>query len=59
MGYEPERITYASDYFPQMLEFATRLIQEGHAYVCDSSQLEMEEERRSKTANKYRDRPIE
>ena len=38
---------YASDYFDQIYAYAVRLIQTGHAYVCDLSPKETEEYRGS------------
>ena len=38
---------YASDYFDQIYEFAVRLIELGHAFVCDLTPAEMEEYRGS------------
>ncbi len=38
---------YASDYFPQLYEYALTLIRKGHAYVCDLSPAETEEYRGS------------
>ena len=29
-----DRLTYASDYFPQLFDFAVQLIKDGKAYVC-------------------------
>ena len=34
-GFIPHRVTYASDYFPQLYEYAKTLISRGHAYVCE------------------------
>lgn len=34
LGYEPYRITYASDYFDELMGFANQLIKQGDAYVC-------------------------
>jgi hypothetical protein len=34
MGWKPWKITYSSDYFPQLYEFALQLIRDGLAYVC-------------------------
>lgn len=34
LGYEPWRITYSSDYFPQLYELAMELIRRGKGYVC-------------------------
>ena len=33
-GYTPYKITHASDYFPQLYQYALELIRRGHAYVC-------------------------
>jgi glutamyl/glutaminyl-tRNA synthetase len=33
-GHTPYQITHASDYFPQLYEYAMELISRGHAYVC-------------------------
>jgi glutaminyl-tRNA synthetase len=33
---------YASDYFPQLYDYAVELIQKGHAYVCDLSAADTE-----------------
>jgi glutaminyl-tRNA synthetase len=59
LGYTPDKITFASDYFEQLQYFAHRLIQQGNAYVCDSSQEEIEVERKNKQPNPYRQRSIE
>ncbi len=34
VGHTPYQITHASDYFPQLYEYAMELISRGHAYVC-------------------------
>jgi glutaminyl-tRNA synthetase len=31
---QPVRVTYSSDYFPELYDFAVQLIKSGHAYVC-------------------------
>ena len=48
-GVLPERLEpfYASDYFPQIYEFAVKLIQLGKAYICDLSPKDTEEFRGS------------
>src|ERR1700685_1199509 len=35
LGFEWERMCYASDYFGQLYEWALQLIRAGKAYVCD------------------------
>ncbi len=37
LGFEWAQECYASDYFPQLFEWALQLIREGKAYVCDLS----------------------
>ena len=32
-----EHLYYASDYFPQLFDFAVELIKQGKAYVCELS----------------------
>ena len=41
LGYTPDKITFASDYFEPLQDFAYRLIKEGKAYVCDSPQQDI------------------
>ncbi len=57
------RMFYASDYFPQLYEYAEKLILMGKAYVCDLSAQEMREYRGTLTEpgrnSPYRDRTIE
>ena len=36
MDINPKTITYTSDYFPQMLDLASRLIMAGHLYADDT-----------------------
>jgi glutaminyl-tRNA synthetase len=53
---------YASDYFPQLYEYALALIRKGHAYVCDLSPAETEEYRGAPDKpgrnSPYRDRSV-
>ena len=37
MGYEPWKITHASDNFDQLYKFAVQLIKQGDAFVCAES----------------------
>lgn len=63
MGYEWDNLFYASDYFPQLYEWAVQLIKDGKAYVDDLSADEIREYRGTLTEpgknSPYRDRPIE
>ncbi|MHB8973669.1 MAG: glutamine--tRNA ligase/YqeY domain fusion protein [Pirellulaceae bacterium] len=63
LGFDWEdRIYYASDYFPQLYEWAVQLIQAGKAYVCDLSAEETREYRGTLTQpgrnSPYRDRSV-
>ncbi len=63
LGYEPDSVLYASDYFDQLYEWALQLIRDGHAYVDDLSQEEMRAHRGTLTEpgtnSPYRDRSVE
>jgi len=58
-----ERFFHASDYFQQLYDWATKLIQDGKAFVCDLSFEEMKELRGNLTEpgkeSPYRNRSIE
>lgn len=57
-----DRVYYASEYFPQMYEFACELIKKGLAYVCQLTPDEVRANRGDLTnpaVSPYRDRPIE
>jgi glutaminyl-tRNA synthetase len=61
LGGDWARLTYASDFFPQMYECAERLVREGKAYVDEQSQEAIREQRgafdRPGTNSPFRDRP--
>lgn len=63
LGFEWGNIYYASDYFQQLYDFATRLIQEGHAYVDEQSSEQIATQKGTPTQpgvhSPYRDRPVE
>lgn len=54
MGYVPDKVNFTSDYFEQMMYFANQLVKEGKAYVCESSQEQIEAERKEKKENVFR-----
>ena len=57
-----DRFYYASQFFPNMYEFACNLIRKGLAYVCELTPEQMRENRGDLThpaVSPYRDRPIE
>ena len=58
-----DRIFYASDYFPQLYEWAVQLIRAGKAYVCDLTPEQVREQRGTLTEpgqeSPYRNRSVE
>ena len=42
LGWTPDRVTYSSDYFQDLYDFALKLIRDGHAYVCHQTKTEIE-----------------
>ena len=58
-----DRLTYASDYFPQLHDFAVQLIKDGKAYVCSLSPEQIREGRGTLTEpgvdSPYRNRTVE
>jgi len=63
LGFEWERLCYASDYFGQLYEWALQLIQAGKAYVDDLSADEIRRHRGTLTEagkdSPFRDRSVE
>jgi glutaminyl-tRNA synthetase len=63
LGFDWERLCYASDYFPQLYDWALQLIKAGKAYVDDLSADEIREHRGTLTEpgkdSPYRNRPVE
>ncbi|HXR38314.1 MAG TPA: glutamine--tRNA ligase/YqeY domain fusion protein [Terracidiphilus sp.] len=63
LGFEWERLCYASDYFPQLYEWALQLIKTGKAYVDDLTADEIRQHRGTLTEpgmdSPYRNRSIE
>ena len=45
MGYEPWKITHASDSFDILYEYAITLIKQGDAFVCSEPTEEMRKKR--------------
>ncbi len=58
-----DRLYYASDYFPQLYEWAVQLIRQGQAYVCDLTAEETRQYRGTLTEpgrdSPYRNRSVE
>lgn len=59
LGYEPSYVSNASDYFPELLNFAHKLIEKGKAYVCFESKPTVQKKRISKGYSIYRSTPIQ
>jgi glutaminyl-tRNA synthetase len=63
LGGDYAGIYYASDYFPQLFEWAVQLIKSGNAYVCDLNADQVRETRGTLTEpgkdSPYRNRTIE
>lgn len=63
LGYEWERLCFASDYFGQLYEWAIKLIKDGKAYVDDLTADEIRQYRGTLTEpgkdSPYRNRPVE
>src|SRR3989442_8054456 len=45
LGFDWEKLCYASDYFDQLYEWALKMIRDGKAYVCDLSAEQVREYR--------------
>ena len=63
LGFEPDNIFFGSDYFEEQYELAKKLIRKGLAYVDDSTQEEIREQKGTLTEpginSPYRDRSVE
>ena len=63
LGFDWENVFYASDYFPQLWDFAIQLIKEGKAYIDEQSAEEIARQKGTPTQagvnSPFRDRPIE
>lgn len=63
LGFKPDRICYASDYYQKFYELALKLIEDGKAYVDDQTADEIKETRGTLTEagmdSPYRNRSIE
>ncbi|CAA6659634.1 unnamed protein product [Spirodela intermedia] len=59
LGIEYCKITYTSDYFPQLMEMAEKLMREGKAYVDDTPRETMQKERMDGIESKCRGHSIE
>ncbi|KAI5071092.1 hypothetical protein GOP47_0013343 [Adiantum capillus-veneris] len=58
MGWKPFKVTYCSNYFQELYDFAVQLIKKGYAYVDHQTPEEIKSFRESKTESPWRNRPI-
>src|SRR3954452_15260619 len=62
LGFEPDKIIWASDYFGQMYDWAVELVKKGKAYVDDQTAEQTRSTRGTLTAggseSPYRNRPV-
>ncbi|PWA55621.1 Aminoacyl-tRNA synthetase, class I, conserved site-containing protein [Artemisia annua] len=59
LGINYEKVTYTSDYFPQLMEMAVKLIKEGKAYVDDTPREQMQKERMDGIDSKCRNNTVD
>lgn len=63
LGFQWENIFYASDYFPQLYDFAVALIRKGLAYIDEQTSQKIAEQKGTPTQpgidSPYRNRPVE
>nr|GMC93500.1 glutamate--tRNA ligase, cytoplasmic-like [Ipomoea batatas]GMC97200.1 glutamate--tRNA ligase, cytoplasmic-like [Ipomoea batatas] len=58
LGIKYKAVTYTSDYFPQLMEMAEKLILEGKAYVDDTAREQMREERMNGIESRCRNNTV-
>lgn len=59
MGIRPDKTSHTSDYFEELYQYCITLIKEGKAYVDDTDQDTMRDERTNGIASKRRDATVE
>lgn len=59
LGIKHETVTYTSDYFPQLMEMAEKLIHQGKAYIDDTPREQMQKERMEGIESKRRSNSLE
>uniref|UniRef100_A0A0D9UZI1 glutamate--tRNA ligase n=1 Tax=Leersia perrieri TaxID=77586 RepID=A0A0D9UZI1_9ORYZ len=59
LGIKYDIVTYTSDYFPQLMEMAENLINQGKAYVDDTPKEQMRTERMDGVESKCRNNTVE
>lgn len=59
MGIKPDKMTYTSDYFDELYQFALQMIKEGNAYADDTDKETMAHQRMHGEPSKRRDATVE
>lgn len=59
MGIRPDKTSHTSDYFEELYQYCITLIKESKAYVDDTDQMTMRDERMNGIASKRRDATVE
>lgn len=59
LGFKWHKITYTSDYFDQLYEFAMELVKRGKAYVDLTKPAEMKLQRYNRIESEFRSKPVE
>mgnify|MGYP006409561277 CR=1 FL=1 len=59
LGYNYCKITYTSDYFDELFNYAIQLINQGDAYICQLSPDDIKSYRNQKIESPYKNRSIE
>uniref|UniRef100_A0A0E0C0J9 glutamate--tRNA ligase n=1 Tax=Oryza meridionalis TaxID=40149 RepID=A0A0E0C0J9_9ORYZ len=59
LGIKYDIVTYTSDYFPQLMEMAEKLIKQGKAYVDDTPKEQMRSERMDGVESKCRNNTVQ
>lgn len=59
LGWKPDWVTFSSDYFHQLYDFAIQLIKDGKAYVDHSTADELKKQRELREDSPWRNRSVE
>lgn len=59
LGVTPDVVTFTSDYFPTIREYANCMIEQGLAFMDDTPQEQMQDERMKRINSKHRDQSAE
>lgn len=59
MGIEPDKLSYTSDYFDELYEYALQMIRDGNAYVDDTDKETMAAQRMHGEPSKNRDSTVD